>query len=85
MSAVFSHGEKWSNDPWPSKIDSGRLTWATQTFQQSENANAIRWGTAYNFWFQTETPPAQADAQLGRFKSGSGPATITMKVQAPKG
>lgn len=85
MSAVFSHGEAWSNDPWQSKIDGGRLTWSTKTFQESENANAIRWGTTYNFWFEAEAPPAETDAQLGRFKPGTGPASIALKVQAPRG
>jgi hypothetical protein len=85
MSSVLSHGEPWSNDPWQSKVENGRLTFATKTFQESENANAIRWGTTYNFWFETDSPPAQMDAQLGRFKPGNGPAVVTLKVQGPKG
>lgn len=84
MSAVFSHGEPWSNDPWQSKVENGRLIWATKSFQESQNANAIRWGTTYNFWFEAEAPPVQADAVLGRFKPGNGPATVPLKVQVPK-
>lgn len=84
-SAAASHGEAWSNDPWQNTVENGRITWSTKTFEESENANAIRWGTTYNFWFESETPPTQADAEVGRFKAGSGPAAIPVKVQAPKG
>lgn len=85
MSGVFSHGEAWSNDPWTSRVDNSRLTWATQAFQQNENANAIRWGATYNFWFETTAEPANRDAELGRFKPGSGAPTFAVKVLAPKG
>ena len=57
----------------------------TKTFQQSENANAIRWGTTYNFWFDAEGAPGTADAALARFKPGPGPASFALNVQAPRG
>jgi hypothetical protein len=84
-SAVQSHGEAWDNDSWQSGVANGRVTWSTKTFQQSENANAIRWGTTYNFWFEAEAVPTHADAELGRFKPGAGAATISLNVQTPKG
>jgi hypothetical protein len=83
--AVQSHGEAWDNDAWQSGVANGRVTWSTKTFQQSENANAIRWGTTYNFWFEAEAVPTRADAELGRFKPGAGAATISLNVQTPKG
>ncbi|HEX8662682.1 MAG TPA: hypothetical protein VF744_01475 [Beijerinckiaceae bacterium] len=85
FSAVFSHGEAWENDPWQNTVANGRVTWSTKTFQQSENANAIRWGTTYNFWFEAEAAPGHADAQITRFKPGNGPASVSLNVQAPKG
>jgi len=84
-SAVLSHGEAWENDSWQSSVANGRVTWSTKTFQQSENANAIRWGTTYNFWFDAEGAPGSADATMARFKPGPGPSTISLNVQAPKG
>jgi hypothetical protein len=84
-SAVLSHGEPWANDAWQNTVENGRVTWSTKTFQESENANAIRWGTTYNFWFETQAVPTQADADLGRFKPGTGPANVSVKVQTPKG
>jgi hypothetical protein len=84
-SAVLSHGEAWENDSWQGSVANGRVTWSTKTFQQSENANAIRWGTTYSFWFDAEGAPTSADAALAHFKSGPGPATISLNVQAPRG
>jgi hypothetical protein len=85
FAAVQSHGEAWENDAWQSSVANGRLTWSSKTFQQSENANAIRWGTSYNFWFEAEALPASADATLERFKPGATPSSISLSVQAPKG
>jgi hypothetical protein len=84
-SAPASHGEAWSNDPWQAAAADGRVTWSTNSFEENENSNAVRWGTTYNFWFETEAPPIEADAEIGRFKPGPGPATLTLKVKAPKG
>ncbi|MEA2880331.1 MAG: hypothetical protein QOF14_5527 [Hyphomicrobiales bacterium] len=84
-SAVLSHGETIENDSWQSAAANGRVTWSTKTFQQSENANAIRWGTTYNFWFDAEAEPTSADATLARFKPGPGAATISLNVRTPKG
>ena len=85
FSPVLSHGEAWENDPWQSAVANGRVTWSTKTFQQSQNANAIRWGTTYNFWFEAEAIPTRADAELGRYKPGSGPTAVSVNVHAPKG
>ncbi len=85
FAAVFSHGETWTNEAWQSSVENGRISWSTKTFAESQDANAIRWGTTYNFWFEAPALPTQADAELGRFKPGSGPPTVSVKVQAPKG
>ena len=34
-----------------------RITWNSETFAQNQNANAIRWGTLYNFRFDADQPP----------------------------
>jgi len=84
FSAVASHGEAFSNDPWQATTQDGRVNWSTQPFETNENANAIRWGTTYNFWFEAQVGPTIADASLGRFKPGAGAGTVSVKVQAPK-
>ncbi|HVF48054.1 MAG TPA: hypothetical protein VNA17_10845, partial [Pyrinomonadaceae bacterium] len=46
------------------------------------NANAIRWGTMYNFRFDANTPPQTSSATIGFFKTGD---PITVQVQGPGG
>ncbi len=56
------------------------MTWSTDTYAQNPNANAIRWGTLYNFRFDSSRPPTSANATVGFYKTG---APITVAVQAP--
>ena len=81
----------WSNDgtvgnqgfsstPWNWSTDSGSVKWETETFAQNPNANAIRWGTMYNFRFESDRPPATAQAVVGFFKTGE---PIMVEVLAP--
>jgi hypothetical protein len=70
----------FSNDPWtPDQIVSA-LTWTCETLAQNPNANAIRFGTLYNFRFDADQPPQSANATVGFFKTGS---PITVAIQAP--
>ena len=48
----------------------GDLTWNSETFAQNPNANAIRWGTMYNFRFDADQPPVDVNATVGFFKNG---------------
>jgi hypothetical protein len=56
------------------------MTWSSETFAQNQNANALRWGTLYNFRFDSNRPPAVQNATIGFYKTG---APITVQVQAP--
>ncbi len=64
---------------WPGVVGSGAVTWTcTQTYDQNHNANALRWGTMYNFRFDCDQPPAfnagEVDpilAQMKQFKPGA--------------
>ncbi len=70
----------YSSTPWTSTQATNSLTWATETFAQNQNANAIRWGTLYDFRFDADQPPQTASATVGFFKTGS---PITVQTQAP--
>jgi len=70
----------FSNTPWTPTQAGGSMTWGTQTFAQNPNANAIRWGTMYNFRFDSNRPPTTANATIGLFKTG---APVTVQVQVP--
>ena len=70
----------YSSAPWAQDQSGSAMTWSTETFAQNPNANAIRWGTLYNFRFDSNRPPQTVNATVGFFKTG---APITVQVQGP--
>src|SRR5213080_2527388 len=70
----------YSSDPWIFTTSFTSATWNCQTFAENQNANAIRYGTLYNFRFDSTAPPAETTANIGFFTTGS---PISVKVQAP--
>jgi hypothetical protein len=72
----------YSSMPWAVTQVSDSITWNSETFAQNQNANAIRWGTLYNFRFDADHPPQSANATVGYFKTG---APMTVAIQAPAG
>jgi len=46
------------------------------------NANAIRWGTLYNFRFDSNRPPQATNATIGFFKTGS-PTIVAIQGPTP--
>ena len=70
----------YSNAAWTAQASSEAASWNTETFAQNQNANALRWGTLYNFRFDTGTPPTAANATIGFFKTGT---PITVPIQGP--
>lgn len=72
----------FSSAPWLSSQAGGALVWSSETFAQNPNANAIRWGTLYNFHFDSNRPPQTVSATIGFFKTGA-PINITVQGPAP--
>jgi hypothetical protein len=70
----------YSSDPWVFTTSFTSATWNCQTFVENQNANAIRFGTLYNFRFDSTAPPAETTANIGFFKTGS---PISVQIQAP--
>lgn len=70
----------FSNAPWTSNQTTDAVSWNTETFAQNQNANAIRWGTLYNFRFDSDRPPVATNATVGFFKTG---APITVAILGP--
>src|SRR5690606_1020281 len=77
-----SGSQGFSSAAWDWSSSSGSLEWATETFAQNPNANAIRWGTMYNFRFETDRPPQTVQATIGFYKTGE---PITVQVVGPSG
>ncbi len=70
----------YSNAPWPSNQTTAEISWNTETFAQNQNANAIRWGTLYNFRFDSDRAPIITQATVGFFKTGT---PITVAILGP--
>ena len=75
-------GQGYNSTPWDVTQDASAITWNTETFAQNQSANAIRWGTLYNFRFDSNQPPQTTNATVGFFKTGS---PMTVAIQAPGG
>jgi hypothetical protein len=76
--APFYHsGEVFDNTAWDSAVTSSAVTWTPHPFSPAANANAIRWGTMYNFRFDANIAPGTGSATLGLFKVGT-PTSISV-------
>lgn len=74
----------YSGVDWPSSIANASVTWATEDFAVNENANALRWGTLYNFRFDADVAPwpGKGTVTMGYFKPGVNP-TVTVQTVTP--
>ncbi len=70
----------YSSTAWSSVKNAGDFNWSTETLAQNQNANAIRWGTLYNFRFDANAEPQMRLVTIGFFKNGS---PITALIQVP--
>jgi hypothetical protein len=76
------NNQGYSSTPWAVSQSGGSMTWSTETFATNQNANAIRFGTLYNFRFDADQPPQTVNATVGYFKTGS---PMMVAIQAPAG
>jgi hypothetical protein len=74
------NNQGYSSTPWTFTKGFSSATWNCETFAQNQNANAIRFGTLYNFRFDSSAPPAASTANIGFFKTGS---PISVDIPAP--
>ncbi|MGP1309714.1 MAG: hypothetical protein ACTS27_05905 [Phycisphaerales bacterium] len=58
------------NTPWAFGVDDLNAGWATESFADDPNANALRWATTYTYWFTSDREPASVRANLSFFKPG---------------
>ncbi len=78
----YHSGEPYSGLDWPGSKVGGNVTWSTETFATNSDANAIRWGTMYNFRFDANVAPQATNVTLGIFKPGS-PNSVTAATTGP--
>ena len=70
-------GEPYSTADWSVSTTDKTVSWFTDTFAVNPNANALRFATMFNFWFDADQPPgASMTSTLGLFTAGS-PESVT--------
>ena len=74
------NNQGYSSEPWTFTKGFTSVTWNCETFAQNQNANAVRWGTLYNFRFDSPAEPATSTANIGFYKTGS---PVSVQIQAP--
>ncbi len=78
----YHSGEPFSNADWQATVLSGKIIWSTEDFSVNPNANALRWGTLYNFRFDSNAPPGNTTVALDLFKPGA-PDKINISTVGP--
>ncbi|HWL92070.1 MAG TPA: hypothetical protein VNT79_00925 [Phycisphaerae bacterium] len=79
----YHSGEPFDGTDWTAVVDFDGITWSTQTFAENPNANALRYATQYNFWFDANAAPIDGTAILGLFRPGDGGDVVGFGAVAP--
>ncbi len=80
----YHSGESYDGSDWSWSPAGSAGTWSTAVESENPNANALRWGTLYNFRFTADRPPAMVEATIGLFRAGA-PSALTVSVLGPAG
>ncbi len=81
--SVIGSQRNFDGTDWPSSRAGGLLTWETSTFTADPNANALRWGTLYNYRFTSNGAPVARSATISLFKAGTGGDSVSVPVMGP--
>ncbi len=70
---------------WAIATGSGQVSWSTQTEAESTLANALRWGTLYNYRFDADSAPQPVSVTIGLYRAGGGgdPDSVTFNGVGP--
>ncbi|GEM_PF-1210813 len=78
--------ENQDGTDWEVTITDNTITWHTLPFAVKQNANALRWGTTYNFRFDINAVPQTTTAVVGLFKpKPTLPDQVTAETVGPAG
>jgi len=68
----YHSGEPFDGTDWEVTVTDGSIRWATESYDVNPNANALRWGTLYNFRFSANVTASQLGlVQFELFKPGT--------------
>ncbi|HEV8238745.1 MAG TPA: hypothetical protein VGS57_05215 [Thermoanaerobaculia bacterium] len=78
--AEHHSGEPYATTDWSVSTTGTDVSWFTDIFTDNANANALRFTTMYNFWFDADQPPFSGSGNamhtVGLFKPGT-PDSVT--------
>jgi len=80
--AEFHSGEPFDDQNWNVVVTSDAVTWSTEPYDVNPNANALRYGTAFTFWFDTNVEPDASKVTIGLFKPGA-PTEVSANTIGP--
>ncbi|MBN2563074.1 MAG: hypothetical protein JXQ75_19285 [Phycisphaerae bacterium] len=72
----------FSTTDWVPTVGPMQVAWATDTYDTDIQANALRWGTLYNFRFDADAPPKSGEVTIGLFKPGT-PSQVSATTLVP--
>lgn len=78
----YHSGEFWDSTDWPHSLLADGITWATTPYESDPEANALRWGTLYNFRFDADVPPGESFVEVDMFRPGF-PNAIAIRTTGP--
>ncbi len=85
----YHSGEPFANTDWTIDADgpNGFVAWFGDPYATDQNANALRWGTMYNFWFNSDQAPGGGRVELTLFRpAGAGlPLAFSVNLPVPGG
>jgi len=82
---VEHYGEEpYDETDWSVDVTRSSISWSTLACADNPDANALRWGSLYNFSFDADSGPGPRRASLGLFKPG-GPNRVPAQTTAPIG
>ena len=76
----YHSGDPFDPADWPAIVTGVSISWSTSSFQVDPDANALRWGTLYNFRFDARACPGPTITSLELFKPGDPTRFITTTV-----
>ncbi|UCC31849.1 MAG: hypothetical protein JSU86_06140, partial [Phycisphaerales bacterium] len=76
----YHSGEIYDTTDWPATVEHGSITWATDAYGDNQNANALRFDTLYNFYFDANVGPDATTITLGLFKPGVLPEVMGSSI-----
>lgn len=77
---IDSHsGEPYSTADWTDLVEPGTVEWTTDEVTVDPDANALRWATAYSFWFDADQGPDAALHRIELFEAGC-PGTVFLTM-----